>query len=195
MDYSQLSVQNFVDLLEQKDREISHLKFKLEQLERAIFGSTSERFVPAILPDQLDLFNKQESTVDVPDNIGEAQGDSLAPDRQIKKKGGKKPKRQKLPASLPRERITIEPDVDTSAMNLIGESVSERLEMTPIRFFVHQIVRPKYIDSEQEIHIGELPNDAFAKRMYGPSVVSNVTVNKYVDHLPLHRQSFRKDVY
>ena len=182
MDYSQL----FILLIysNKGDREISHLKFKLEQLERAIFGSTSERFVPTVSPDQLDLFNKQESTPDLPDNIEEEEAD-----KESKKKGGKKPKRQKLPASLPRERMTIEPDIDTSAMKVIGEAISEKLEMTPIRFYVHQIVRPKYIDLQGNIHIGELPNDAFAKRMYGPTVLANVAVNKYVNHQPLYRQS------
>ena len=172
--------------LEQKSKEeliqiIGHLTFELDQLKRAVFGSKSERFVPSSASGQGNLFSKSsEETTEVPE-----------PQEQVVrkvKKSRNKPVRQKIPAHLPRIETVIEPDLDVSQMKPLGVEVSEKLELEPARFYVRKTVRPKYIDEDSQIHIAPL-KDPFPKCMAGSSVVAHVAVQKYVDHLPLYRQS------
>ena len=191
MDYSTISLQDLIPLLEEKDRRIQYLEYELAQLKRAIFGSKSERFVPSSSPEQMQMFgHEQPATVEV---IEEEQ-------EVVRKKKGKKkkPVRQKLPAHLAREEQMIEPEVDVTHMRCIGQEVSEKLEMTPIHFYVRKMVRPKYVDASGQIHIAELPSDPFPKCIAGASVAAQVAASKYVDHSPLYRQSkiyARQDIH
>lgn len=182
MDYSTLSAEDFIQIIEQKDRTIQLLKYELEQLKRAIYGSKSERFIPEVSPDQMDIFG----TTTVPVEEAEVSSTEVV---TLPKKKKKKPVRQKLPSHLKREEKIIEPEVDTSSMRCIGKQVSEKLEVRPVQFYVRKIVRPKYVDQHGNIHIADLPSDPFPKCIAGASVGAQVAVNKYVDHSPLYRQS------
>src|SRR5690606_40684160 len=50
----------------------------------------------------------------------------------------------KLPDHLRRKTFILEPDMDVSGLQKIGEEVTEVLEFTPGEFFVNQYIRPKY---------------------------------------------------
>ena len=183
MDYSGFTQQDFIEIIEEKDRHIQFIAFELEQLKRAIFGSKSERFIPAVSPDQLQMFATDQPS---PVEMEIKQREELV---KVKQKHKTKPVRQKLPGHLRREEQIIEPPVDVSSMRCIGQEVTERLEMTPAQCYVRKIVRPKYVDSQGQIHIATLPGEAFPKCIAGTSVAAQVAVQKYVDHLPLYRQS------
>src|SRR5690606_3109283 len=103
------------------------------------------------------------------------------------------PVRTKLPADLPREQVVIEPDEDVTGFTIIGKEITEELEYTPGKFFVRQFVRPKYARPlEQEgkpgVVIAELPSRIIEKGIMGPGLLAQIVINKYQDHLPLHRQ-------
>ena len=181
MDYNTLSKEDFIQLLEQKDRTIQYLKYELEQLKRAIYGSKSERFIPEVSAEQIDIFGHPP-----PVEVEEVSPRRAVP---VPPKKKKTPVRQKLSPQLKREEQIIEPEVDLTNLRCIGEQVSEKLEVRPVQFYVRKIVRPKYVDEQGNIHIADLPSDPFPKCIAGASVGAQIAVNKYVDHLPLYRQS------
>src|SRR5690606_36697864 len=85
---------------------------------------------------------------------------------------------------------------DVTGMKRIGQEETEELEYTPGHFFVRQIIRPKYARLQEEecksnIVIGNLPARIIEKGIAGPGLLAQVTIDKYVDHLPLFRQTER----
>ena len=131
------------------------LEAELAALKRLIFGTKSERFVPAKNGEQLDL-GFEGATATPP----EPETETVVYERQKpQKKGGNPPSRQALPAHLPRKDIIIEPDEDTSGMKRIGEEVTEELEYKPGTLFVNHYIRPKYArPDENGVAIGLLPS-------------------------------------
>jgi transposase len=70
------------------------------------------------------------------------------------------------------------------------------LEYTASKFYVRQIVRSKYILKNTEtIVISELPTLPIPKGNAGSSLLVNIAVSKFVDHLPFYRlrQIFKRD--
>lgn len=180
MNYDQLSKTDCIAIIRQQSYQIDQLKFQLEQLQRALFGSKSERFVSNEQGcSQLDIFTNEVITSE-PLQITEVAA------HQKKKK---QPKRKKLPEHLERKTEVVEPDVDTAEMRCIGEQITEKLEVIPARLFVRVIARPKYIDQQQKIHIAQMPSEPFPKGIAGATLGAKIAVDKYVDHLPLYRQS------
>jgi hypothetical protein len=104
------------------------LKFELEQLKKAIYGSKSERFTQ-LDPHQANLFGDEEAKP-----VAVEEQEKLVAVR--KKRNGKQPIRTKIDESLRRKEITMEPDVDTTQMKKIGDQVSEKLEIKPAEIYV-----------------------------------------------------------
>jgi transposase len=179
VNYSSLNKSELTEIIEDQARQIEHFKFQLEQMKRALFGSKSERFVSNDSAGQLDIFTKEKTDA--------VSHETITVSTYQKKK--KKPKRKKLPAHLERQEEIIEPEVDTTNMRCIGEQVTEKLEVVPAKLFVRAIKRPKYIDQAEKIHIAEMPSEPFPKSIAGASLGAKIAVDKYVDHLPLYRQS------
>ena len=180
MELAEPSKEELLEINRALSVQIEQLKFEIAQLKKAIFGSKSERFVPDTSDVQGELFENSAET------HTEKEEEEIV--KRKKKRKGEQPVRKKIPAHLPREVITIEPEVDTSQMTKIGSCESEKLEIKPAKIYVVKTVRPKYIDGDGEFHIASL-NDPFPKSNVGPSLAADVAVKKYVDHLPLHRQA------
>ena len=104
------------------------------------------------------------------------------------------PKRQPLPAHLPRiehryERIDCQCDVCRQPLTVIGEEVSEQLDCEPIRFFVHRHIRPKYACRQCQTATAQpLPAQVIDKGVAAPGLLAQVLISKYQDHQPLYRQ-------
>jgi len=158
------------------------LEHELSQLKRLVFGTKSERFVPACGPDQLPLFAGAPATLTTQDT---------SPVRQACPPVRRKPVRQVLPSHLAREVIVIEPEEDTALLKKIGEEVTETLDYRPAKLVVLRRVRPKYVDPRDEdrgVIIGLLPARPIEKGMAEPGLLAHVVIEKYVDHMPLYRQ-------
>ena len=171
-------------IIVEKEAEIYDLRFQLDQLRRALFGSKSERFVPEDVNQLRFDFDMGEEVV------VESQKEDIAYTR-LKK--GKKPARPNprlpIPAHLERVVETIEPENLPEGSKKIGEEITEVLEMTPARVYVRQIVRPKYaLPQEAGIQIANLPSLPLPRANAGASLLSYLIVNKYVNHLPFYRQ-------
>lgn len=167
---------------------VTELTHRLHQLERLVFGSKHERFIPTTSPDQL--------TLDIPVQQKDQSGPVLLENIQYQRKKASKPETEKvqtrrmpLPASLPREQVIIEPTEDVTGWKCIGPEITEELERIPGKLFVRQYVRPKYVNpSTGEIVIGELPVRPIDKGIAGPGLLAQIVIDKYVDHLPVYRQ-------
>jgi transposase len=167
------------------------LSHELDQLKRMIFGSRHERFVPSSSPSQLTL---------------DMQGQSLPPTAETTTQDiaytRTKPERDtvtkiptgrmKLPESLPRQQVIIEPVEDVSGWKKIGEEITEELDIKAAVIFVRQFIRPKYLrPTGDKIAIAELPARPIDKAIAGPGLLAQIVIDKYMDHLPLYRQQER----
>ena len=178
-------------LSENKDlkTENASLRFRLEQLERLVFGSKSERTVTMELPGQLGLFSRDdvEQMPDLPQ-----EKESIAYERTKKGHNG----RNALPGHLPVREVTMEPEEDTQGMKKIGEEVTETLEYTPASLVRVRTIRPKYAKNDGGgIVIAPLPERPIDKGIAEAGLLAHILVSKYVDHLPLYRQAkiFKRD--
>lgn len=168
------------------------LEQQLSQLHKMIFGSRHERFVPADANlSQLSLGIEAEAAASC--SIAEAKKVSyVKTNLSVEQKPLVHPGRMKLPESLRRQEILIEPVEDTSGCRRMGEEITEVLEYEPGELFVKKYVRPKYaLPDNAGVVIGELPSRPLEKAMAGPGLLAQIVIDKYVDHLPLYRQMQR----
>ena len=183
---------DYKPLYEQSQLRIETLEHELQQLKKMIFGSRQERFVAAdVNPAQLSLGIQAEATANFhttePRPITYTRTNTTIEQKPIVHQG-----RMKLPESLRREEIIIEPAEDTSGCKKMGEEITEVLEYEPGELFVKKYVRIKYAKPHNSgVLIGELPARPIEKAMAGPGLLAQIVIDKYADHLPLYRQMQR----
>jgi transposase len=167
----------------------SALLHELEQLKKLIFGSKTEKFIPAGQnPSQLTLAIQAEQTAQ--QNITAIQKISYTRIKTEVKPNH--PGRHKLPDHLERREQVIEPAVDISNLKKIGEQVTEELDYEPGKLFVNKIIRPKYAMPQGEgVIIAPMTDRPVPKAIAGAGLLAQLVIDKYVDHLPLYRQMER----
>ncbi len=183
---------DYKSLYEQSQLEMLQLKQQLDQLKKMIFGSRHERFVPSTAnPPQLLLDIHAEATASV--NVtGTKQISYTRINTVVEQKPIQHPGRMKLPENLRREQIIIQPAEDITSCKKMGEEITEVLEYQPGELYVKQYKRIKYARPENSgIIIGQLPSRPIEKAMAGEGLLSQIVIDKYVDHLPLYRQMQR----
>lgn len=183
--------------LKQHVREVSSLKeeivFLKEQIEwfkKQIFGQKADKFV--------DLKNEQQLQFDGFDKL------TLTPAEKKQSIGSHERKKRKpngqdkitLPADLPVERQFIDiPEAEKicpetgKTLVKIGEEITSKLAHKPGSYFIKQIVRPKYAHIEEGVAIAELPESLLKRCSADESLLADIIVKKFCDHLPLYRQS------
>jgi transposase len=184
-------------LYEQSQLAIASLTHQLEQLKKMIFGSKQERFIPA---DADPKKNIQLSLSLDADTIARCKITDATKVSYIRTKTevtDNRPKahpgRMKLPEHLRRDTIILQPDTDITGLKKIGDEVSEVLDYIPGELYVKQYIRPKYVQSFSDtntttILTAALPGRLLEKCMAGEGLLAQIIVDKYTDHLPLHRQ-------
>jgi transposase len=123
--------------------------------------------------------------------VGEAVADLEAapPDRT---KRAPRP-RKGFAAYLERVEQVIEPDApeDCAGLDrvLIGEDVSERLDVTPAKFRVIVTRRPKYVYRNRDgVFQAPAPVHIIASGIPTERLLAQIAVSRYADGLPLYRQ-------
>jgi transposase len=163
---------------------------ELEQLKKMIFGSRHERFVPSNNnPSQLALAIQAEQIAQC--NITSVKKIEYT---KVKTEVAKKehPGRHKLPEHLERKEIIIAPLENTEGLKKIGEEVTEELDYEPGKLFVNKYVRPKYAKPGNEgVIIAPMIERPLPKAIAGAGLLTQIVIDKYVDHLPLYRQMER----
>src|SRR5215472_10143356 len=161
----------------------------LLQLKRLQFGPRSER-----LPED----QRQLAFEDIEQAIaqGEAETEKRDPEVRNARTATRRASRGALPKHLPRVEITLTPDDTTcpccrTAMTLIGEDSSERLDVIPVQYRVIVTRRPKFACRACEGIVVQDP--APARLIEGgiptEALVAHVAVARFADHQPLYRQA------
>jgi transposase len=167
------------------------LQQQINQLKKMIFGSKHERFVADDNPSQLELNIQAEALA----SCSVSQAKKISYTRTsllVDQKPLQHPGRMKLPETLRREEIIIEPAEDISSCRKMGEEITEVLEYEPGELYVKQYRRIKYAKPENSgVVIGELPARPLEKAIAGEGLLAQIIIDKYVDHLPLYRQMQR----
>jgi transposase len=178
-----------------RDREIVYKSAKIEQLtleiarlRRVQFAARTEK----LDPEQRALFDE---IVGADLAAAEAELEALRePDDRQARRERAQPKRQPLPAELPRIETRHEPAsckcTDCgAALVAIGEHVRETLDCKPLEFFVQRDVYPQYACRSCLTVTAEPVRPAIIDRgQAAPGLLAQVAIAKYVDHLPLYRQ-------
>ena len=167
---------------------VEKMRDELRQLRRMLFGRKSERFIPSD-PAQLKL-----------DFEGVAQ---LKEEREYAALQAATPTRHKEPAArgaeptedrqrrifsehLERRDEIIEPEEIPAGGKRIGEEVTELLEYKPGELYIRRLIRPKYaLPHGEGVVIGQLPSLPLPRTNAGPSLLAQLLVGKYRDHLPV----------
>ena len=172
-------------LTEQNER-IRHL---LRQLQRGRFGHRSER----LDADQMQLALEDVETTVAKDDAMNAKADTPAPEER---KAPRRANRGSLPAHLPRIHVTLAPEVTVcpcchSAMHVIGEDATERLDVIPAQYRVIVTHRPKYgcRACEGAVVQAPAPERLIKAGIPTETLVAAVLVGKYAWHNPLYRQA------
>jgi transposase len=174
-----------------KALEIEKLKFQIAKLRRMQFGRSSERITRQI--EQLELRLEELETGEAADAAKAEAADPIVPIRERTK-----PKRKPLPDHLARLEIVHQPADEGACscpdcgkgMGKLGEDITEVLDYVPGRFQVIRHIRPKYACTACDA-ITQAPPPAMPtpRGLATPATLAHVLVSKFVDHLPLYRQS------
>jgi transposase len=167
------------------------LEHEIAQLKKLIYGSRHERFIPTQNNTaQLALDIQTEQTAAC--RIIETKQISYTKNTIHLTPCKVHPGRAKLPEHLERREQVIEPAQDISGCKKIGEEVTEELEYEPGRLYVNRYVRPKYAKANNEgVIIAPMIERPLPKAIAGAGLLTQIVIDKYVDHLPLYRQMER----
>ena len=190
------------DRLAAHNNELTARAEKLEaiiaELRRARFGRKSERITDDQLALVLDELETSLAKI-------EAEADKADADKPEKKDQSGKRRRRRFPNldHLPRVVETVEPESKACPccggdLHIIGEDVSQRLDVVPAQFRVIETHRPKFAcraceKNGDDTTAGVIQARAPARLIEGglptEALVAQVVVSRHADFLPLHRQA------
>lgn len=171
----------------EKQQRIDYLENQIKLFRHNRFGQSSEAFSP----DQLSLLGN--------DSMEAKQLQSLIDDKMdvsVKSFTRRKKSRIVINELLPVEKIIIDLDEKdktcsccNNEMTKIDEETTHEVEYIPATLVAKDYVRLKYAckHCEGDIKLAKLPNRLIPKSIASASLVANLIVSKFVDHLPLHR--------
>lgn len=180
-----------------RDAKIESITFQLARLKAWKFGAKTERmnaeqreiFEETLSSDQASLEAQLQALQGAPTAHPPGVG---APDKQPRRQ----PKREALPAHLPRVDQRIEPE-DTHCptpecgqpMVRVGEDISERLDIVPAQFFVQRQIRGKWACKCCQLLVQEpAAPQVFDNALPTPGLQAHTAVSRFVDHIPYYRQ-------
>jgi transposase len=161
--------------------------WRVSQLEKQLYGASSERRTTGAFSKEQILLTLFAQTV------APATSEVVLPVQE--EKSGQRVSRQ--PAATVLEVVTerIEPEDKVcshcgQAKCEIGCEKSERFEYIPAKIIRHEIIRPKLACACKQggVSIAPLPPQVIEQGQAGASLVAQVILSKYADHLPLYRQ-------
>jgi len=173
-------------IIERKEDRIIRLERLLAAFKRALYGAKSEKGHP-------DQYHLALEDIETAMAVVHAEDEAIDPSKTAG--ATKSPKgRGGLPKHLPRIEEVLAPDVTCGCgaeRHVIGEDVSERLDIVPAQFRVIVTRRPKYACRSCEAGVIQAPAKPrlIEGGMPTEATVASVIVSKYADHLPLYRQS------
>ena len=172
-------------IIERKEDRIIRLEKLLADFKRALYGAKSEKGHP-------DQYHLALEDIETAMAVVHAEDEAIDPSKKVASKS--RVGRGVLPKHLPRIEEIIAPDLTCGCgamRHIIGEDVSERLDIVPAQFRVLVTRRPKYACRSCEAGIIQAPAKPrlIEGGMPTEATIASVIVSKYADHLPLYRQS------
>jgi len=182
--------------INQLDETVNKLKQQIQMLQRKIWGKSSERYINED-PLQRKLDFEGLDLLPEEKELATSAKDEIEKYRTIRviEKGKSHPVRKPLPESLPREETHIYPEnINPENWTELTPEITEVLEHESARWYVRRIIRHKYAlkdksqDVEKQIITAPMPVLPIAKSYAGASVLADIIIDKYVNHLPFYRQ-------
>ena len=196
-------------LLSKKDSEISDLKFRVNILNKAVFGKKSEKWTQEEKEQSL-LFNEIESNLNedyFSSNDKEISLPTQIPNEpllitEVKSYTRKTPGRVSIPESFPREEIIhdiSEAEKNCSCgckMQSFGEEIVEKVNIIPSQIKVTKHIRLKYIcknckgthpDISKEVKIAPPVPQFLPKAIADTGFLAYIFVAKFCDGIPFYR--------
>lgn len=182
------------------EEKIFTLESQVAYLKRRIWGQSSERFINKDPKQRVIDFEGMEILPEEKELAQEAQKEiESLKNRREKEKVKRKPVRKPLSEELPRIEEHIYPEQTTENQEDWTElepEITEVLEIEPGKCFVRKIIRHKYVRKNKQceecapIVIAKLPlsYQPIAKSYAGASILAELIIGKYVNHLPFYRQ-------
>lgn len=162
---------------------------QLDWLKRQIFGRRSERF------EHPELFDPAAP------GKAESSGDAAAPEdkpqavAQALSKRERKTRAQRVPEHIPVFEVEEEPPAevlaDPSAWRKTSCETSDQLEKEPAYFYLRRIMRWRYVPIDQPFAapiMAPARPRIIENGFLGPGLLAELLTNKYLYHLPFHRQ-------
>ena len=184
MDYKAL-LDRALTINEAQQFTIQNLQLQLLQLKKLVYGSRHEKFVSGTDQNVPTLFDVPAMAEVITTATTTVTYEKTNRQLQPNHKG-----RNSFPDTLRREEQILYPEgTDLSIAKKIGEDVTETLAFIPCELFVKKVVRPKLLEAvTNRIVQAPAPERPFEKSNVDASLVAQIVVEKYMDHLPLHRQ-------
>lgn len=172
------------------ESEVLKMKLQIQKFSQMIFGSKSERFLGSSAQLSLDMPVDQAAAATKLTSARKVEYISTPKrtSRDLDEMG-------KYLEGLPRIYEVREPDnVPTDAVK-IGEQQHEVLEIVKARMIVKVIITPTYKvvgeNNDTIILSATGPSRPLPKCVAGPSLLAQLLVDKFADHLPMMRQVAR----
>jgi len=172
------------------DQLVQALRLRIAKLQKLAFGKSSEKIEREI--EQLELALEDLLVAVAEDDealIDEGQNEPSpkATDAPTLRR------RPRVSEATPRERRELDPGAccpDCGGdLRVVGEDVSELLDMIAAQMKVIQIARIKKSCRRCERMVQEpAPSRPIPGSMAGPNLLAHILVSKFDDHLPLYRQ-------
>jgi transposase len=173
-----------------REERIKLLEEENRWLKSQLFGRSSEKTpLTEVSPDQRWLFNEAEALAQAAQSAPER---ILIPAHERRKRG-----RKRLLPDLPRVEVLHDlADHEKvcaqhgTALERIGEEISEQLDYKPAQVRVIRHIRPKYSCPccRRGVQIAPAPPALFPKSLATPALLAHIVTAKFVDGLPLYRQ-------
>jgi len=170
------------------DARIAELTAIVKMLERTLYGTRSERLRSDRPSDEQIAFVFDE----IATGVAAVEAELAKAAGTDRTKRAPRP-RKEFGAHLERVEIVIEPEVPPGSEGLekvlIGEDVSERLDVTPAKFRVIVTRRPKYAYRNRDgVVQAPAPPHLIESGLASEALLAQIAVAKYADGLPLYRQ-------
>lgn len=172
------------------DQLVQALRLRIAKLQKLAFGKSSEKIEREIEQLELALEDLLVAVAEGDDDLIDEGQNEPATDETAAPKLRRRPR---VSDATPRERRELDPGTccpDCGGdLRVVGEDVSELLDMIAAQMKVIQIARIKKSCRRCEKMVQEpAPSRPIPGSMAGPHLLAHILVSKFDDHLPLYRQ-------
>jgi transposase len=173
------------------DLMVQALRLRIAKLKKQAFGKSSEKIEREIEQLELaleDILVAAAQTVALPSDVEDDEATAHVDSARAMAR------RPRVAPDTPRERKELDPGSACpdcgGELRLVGEDVSEIIEMITAKLKVIEVARPKKSCRccEKMVQV-PAPSRPIPGSMAGSSLLAYVLVSKFDDHLPLYRQN------